>query len=136
MRLRVALLAKDNQDSSVRRSAASALGRIGGEEAIHALIEALKDQVRDVRLRAADALEQFNIEVLAKGLELTISDQNSFVRRKAAEVIGYYSHGQGEEKLKLLAEDDPDPEVKQAAENAITRLELKKKYFDHITYDN
>jgi HEAT repeat protein len=109
--------------------AAEALGTIGGERAVAALIEALKDEYSGVRQSAAAALEQIKVELLAKGLQSAISHTNSFVRRKAAEVIGYYSNRQ--EELKLLAEDDPAPEVKQAAQNALTRLESKMQYFGH-----
>jgi len=118
-----------DEDLYVRGSAASALGKIGGEWGVAALIEALEDEDRGVRGRAAEALEQIKVELLAKGLQSAISHTNSFVRRKTAEVIGYYSSRQ--EELKLLAETDSVPEVKQAAERSLTRLESKKKYFGH-----
>src|SRR5262249_48712379 len=52
---KVGLLLK-SEDSDVRRSAALALGEIGGEGAVAALIEALKDEESFVRRGAAYAL--------------------------------------------------------------------------------
>jgi hypothetical protein len=120
-----------SEDGQVRWSAAEALGEIGGEQAVAGLIEALKDQDDHVRGSAAEALELIKIESLTKGLQVAMSHQNGFVRRKAAKVIGYYSIVVAEKELNRLAESDPDLEVKQVAENALTQLELKKRYFGH-----
>jgi hypothetical protein len=120
-----------SEDGQVRWSAAYALGEIGGEQAVAGLIEALKDLDDHVRWRAAEALELIKVESLTKGLQVAMSHQNGFVRRKAAKVIGYYSVVVAEKELNRLAESDPDLEVKQVAENALTQLELKKRYFGH-----
>ncbi len=72
-------------NSSACERAAYALEEIGGEKAIPALIEALRDENAYVRMSAAEALEQLNVELLAKGLESALPDKNSFIRRKAAE---------------------------------------------------
>jgi energy-coupling factor transporter ATP-binding protein EcfA2 len=120
-----------SEDGQVRSSAAEALGKIGREQAVAGLIEALKDLDDLVRSSAAKALELIKIESLTKGLQVAMSHQNGFVRRKAAKVIGYYSVVVAEKELNRLAESDPDLEVKQVAENALTQLELKKRYFGH-----
>jgi energy-coupling factor transporter ATP-binding protein EcfA2 len=120
-----------DQDSEVRSQVVEALGNIGGEQTVAVLIEALKDLDRHVRWSAAEALELIKIESLTKGLQVAMSHQNGFVRRKAAKVIGYYSVVVAEKELNRLAESDPDLEVKQVAENALTQLELKKRYFGH-----
>jgi HEAT repeat protein/energy-coupling factor transporter ATP-binding protein EcfA2 len=122
---------KDEEDSGVRWRAAEALGEIGGEQAVAVLIETLKDQYIHVGSHAAEALDLMKIESLTKGLQAATSHQNGFVRRKAAKVIGYYSIDAAEKELKRLLENDPDLEVKQVAENALTQLELKKRYFGH-----
>jgi HEAT repeat protein/energy-coupling factor transporter ATP-binding protein EcfA2 len=110
------------------------LRKIRGDEAVHVLIEALKDNDSNVRSSAAKALQQLNAERLVEGLESAMSHKNSFVRRKAAEVIGYYSNSY--EELKFLAETDPVPEVRQAAERALSQLESKKKYLRIVTIAN
>jgi HEAT repeat protein len=125
--LLIQALKDEDEAEDVRVSAASALGEISGERVVAPLIEALMYDVGDSHWIAAEALEQIEFEFLAKGLRSAISHTNSFVRRKTAEVISYYSNSH--EELKLLAETDLVPEVRQAAERSLTRLESKKKYF-------
>ncbi len=67
------------------------LGKIGGEKAIHALLEALKDNNEYIRLSAAEALSESGND---KGYELAVKNLNSIrpeyqiVAKKALENLG------------------------------------------------
>jgi len=120
----------------VRRRAAEALGEIRGEGAVAALIEAFKDEDKYVRSYAAYSLDQLDVDLLASGLKLAMLRRGSFARRKAVEVIGYYSDARCEEELRpleeeliRLAENEPDHEVRQIADNALSRLRFKGRLF-------
>jgi HEAT repeat protein len=74
-------------DPTARSRAASELGRIGGEEAVEALIHALRDPVKEVRASAGAALASIGIPALG-ALIGVLSDGNWVVRYRAAEALG------------------------------------------------
>jgi energy-coupling factor transporter ATP-binding protein EcfA2 len=100
------------EDGFVRQRAAEALGQVGGERAVEALVGALGHQDSFVRQSAAEALGQVTHQILAKGLQKALSHADSSVRRKAAGLIGYYSGSADEEGLSRLTTSDPDPDVR------------------------
>ena len=62
------------------RSAAGALGEIGSEKAVDALIKALNDQDSYVRSTAADALGKIGSEKAIDALVNALNDQDLYVR--------------------------------------------------------
>lgn len=85
----------NDQDSSVRRSAAEALGQIKDTQAVQALILALNDQESDVRWRAAEALGQIgDSEILSRMWELRLTRlyDTENVILKIQERCKFYNH--------------------------------------------
>jgi HEAT repeat protein len=76
--------------SSVRERAAEALGEIGGEHAVDALLDALRnDAASGVRWRAAVALGEIGDERAVDALlGVLLKEPISFVRGRAAEALG------------------------------------------------
>jgi HEAT repeat protein len=74
-------------DPAARARAASELGRIGGEEAVDALIGALRDPVKEVRASASGALASIGFPALG-ALTGVLADGNWVVRYRAAEALG------------------------------------------------
>jgi HEAT repeat protein len=75
----------------LRWRAAQALGQIGSDKAVEALIAALQDESSFVRDSAAQALAEIKVEVLIAGVARAIKRPNAFARKKAVSVIAYYS---------------------------------------------
>jgi HEAT repeat protein len=78
----------EDEDSSVRRSAASALGEIKSEAAIPGLIQLLEHEDSFVRRSAASALGEIKSEAAIPGLIKLLEHEDSFVRRSAASALG------------------------------------------------
>ncbi len=76
---RIAPYLKD-KDSKVRHVAARALGEIGSDAAVGALIEALKDKYWEVRMVAAEALGKIGSEAAVGALIEVLKDEFSHVR--------------------------------------------------------
>ena len=74
-------------DPDVRRNAIEALGAIGGQQAIEALIDVLRFHHGDVRLQAAEALGQIGTEHAVAALVSAFQDIG---REKALEESGAY----------------------------------------------
>jgi HEAT repeat protein len=77
-----------HEDSSVRSSAAYALGKIKDSQALPALIQALNDQDSFVRRSAADALGRIKDSQALPALIQALNDQDYYVCGKAAEALG------------------------------------------------
>lgn len=128
----VARLDGDN-DASVRGRAAKALGSIGSERAVDALLKALlDDQDSYVRWHAASALGDIaadKAENFAAGLMLALANKKKPVRRKAAEIVGYYVGEVCLAELERMAATDRSKEVKDAAREAVKKVRHKLRYF-------
>jgi HEAT repeat protein len=74
-------------DPAERIRAASEIGGIGGDDAIDALIHALRDPVKEVRASAGAALTCIGIPALG-ALIGVLADGNWVVRYRAAEALG------------------------------------------------
>jgi HEAT repeat protein len=74
----------------MRRCAIDALGAIGGEAAVLALGDALKDSAVEARRRAADALRMLGAEAKAATPALigALKDEDAQVRWNAAHALG------------------------------------------------
>jgi len=77
-----------DEDSSVRSSAADALGGVGDPKAVEPLITALSDEDSGVRRSAADALGSLGDARAVEPLITTLSDEASGVRGSAAYALG------------------------------------------------
>jgi HEAT repeat protein len=77
-------------DPGARCRAASELGRIGGEDAVDALVDALRDPVKEVRASAGAALACIGIPAMG-ALIGVLADGNWVVRYRAAEALGSIS---------------------------------------------
>ena len=75
---------KDNS-SMVREQAVMALGTIGGDSAMAALIEALQDEDSDVRQKAAEALGKVGEQAYVRVHDL--QDLDKGVRQRAASAL-------------------------------------------------
>jgi HEAT repeat protein len=119
--------------SEVRERAASALGNIGSERAVDALLKALlEDQESFVGLRVAEALGRIaaeKAEKFAVELMLALGNEKESVRRKAAEVVGYYVNEPCLAELERMAASDSSDEVKEAARAAVEKVKRKLRYF-------
>ena len=74
-------------EPAARSRAASELGMIGGEPAIAALVQALRDPSKEVRASAAAALGAIGMPAIG-ALLAALADGNWVVRYRAAEAIG------------------------------------------------
>jgi len=83
-----AILALDNDNRRVRRSAAGALGKLADARAVDPLIAALGDVDWNVSERAAESLGQLGDPRAVKPLIALLRDSNEFVRSRAAESLG------------------------------------------------
>jgi len=75
-------------DVGVRQRAAKALGEVGGERALHALIKSLNDANLLVRDAAATSLAKVGTSVAVPALALALKDRQRSVREKAARALG------------------------------------------------
>ena len=80
--------ALEEENSNVRSSAASALGKIGSEAAIPGLVQAIEDADSAVCLSAASALGKIGSEAAIPGLIKALKHADSAVRWRAAETLG------------------------------------------------
>ena len=76
------------EDHLVRSSAAKALGNIGNEAAVMALIQALNDEDNSVRSSAADALGKISNEAAVPALIQALNNEDDSVRSSAAKALG------------------------------------------------
>ncbi|MEZ2236475.1 HEAT repeat domain-containing protein, partial [Microcoleus sp.] len=119
-------------DADVRKSAASALGRIGAEAktAVPQLIPLLKDSDADVRSSAADALGRIGAEAKTAlpQLILLLKDSDANVRSSAAFVLGSIG---AEAKTALpqliLLLKDSDANVRSSATSALGSMGAEAK---------
>jgi uncharacterized caspase-like protein len=81
----------EDENPSVRRRAAEALGNIGLEITLPALLQTLQDSDSDVRRSAVEALDKIGSEAAIPGLLKVLEVQDLKVRSSAAEAIGKIS---------------------------------------------
>jgi len=98
----------EDSDSSVRKSAVSALGAIGSEAAIPGLLKLLEDSDSYVRRMAADALGAIGDDQAIPGLlKLLLEHSDLYVRWMAANALGKIGGEQAISRLlKLLEHSD------------------------------
>ena len=111
----------------VRSTAAQALGILRDSHAVPALVLALKDESPIVRMHAANALAEINYESeqsVLTALLGAIQDLDPGVRTAAAVAIGKSGDKHCCDLLRGVAKMDQDENVRQAAGQALSRLEM------------
>lgn len=114
-----ALLNSLTEDPNLRASAASALGRLGGPQALDALRMALRDGSQMLVVHVLDALDAMEAQVEFEDLERLFSDP--FTRKPVALLLG---HSRSPAALAPLvgALEDPMGGVRAAAVLGLARL--------------
>lgn len=107
--------------SEVRRNTVRALGFVGSELAVDALLEALRDDESVVRLKAAAALEFVGSELAVDALLEALRDEDTEVRQRAAVALGFIGSERAVDAL-LLTMEDRDFLVFNKATGALKRI--------------
>lgn len=116
------LRALQDPERSVREAAASALGEVNDPRAIPALVQALADWELNVQEAAAKALSGFGEEPLPGILGL-LKAEDWHARQGAAMALGYSGLPQAAEILLPIFRNDPERNVRNAAMEALKRLQ-------------
>ena len=99
------LSALQDDDPTVRVSAAAALGKLRDEETVPALVSALSDASLWVRRQAADALGAIASSGPVTGLSRAASDPQPLVRASVACALGHIPSGRSRDALARCAYD-------------------------------
>jgi HEAT repeat protein len=102
----------------VRAQAACALGKVGGQEAVDALLPALSDPAWEVRAQAAKAAGRIGDPAAVPALERALPDASWWVRVNCAEALGQLRETGGAALRRIAAGSD-----RYAAEQAAAVLE-------------
>ena len=116
-------LTKDKR-TFVRKTAAYALGQVGGSEATAALIAGLRDKDMEVRGAAAVALSNTPDASAIEPLTRALTDKSPFVRAYAAAALGVNGRAAASAVpalVRALAKDD-DHEARRQAATALGRI--------------
>jgi HEAT repeats len=120
---RLAKLLHRDEPDAVRRSAAGALGEIGGALAAQALSAALDDEAWQVREAAiAGLLQARDVAVWSKVAELAQADPVNFIRAQAAEALGQSEDDRWVPVLRSVAADDRRVHVRWAGESGLAAM--------------
>jgi len=114
-----ALLGSPTEDPNLRASAASALGRLGGPEALEALRNALREGSQMLVVHVLDALHDMEAEVEIEELERLFADP--FTRKPVALLLGHSRNPAALSPL-IRALEDPMGGVRAAAVLGLARL--------------
>ena len=117
----ILILLGTDADSSVRRTAAQALAKLGDARAVEPLIRALADKESGVRRAAAQALGALKDARAVEPLIRALADKESGVRDKAAEALGALKDAGAVEPL-IRALADKESEVRRAAAEPLGAL--------------
>ncbi|BAZ37947.1 peptidase C14 caspase catalytic subunit p20 [Calothrix sp. NIES-4101] len=111
----------EDEDSSVRYRAASALGEIKSEAAIPGLIKLLEDEDSSVRYIAASALGEIKSEAATPGLIQLLEDEDSSIRYIAASALGEIKSEVATPGLIQLLEDE-DSSIRYIAASSLGKI--------------
>lgn len=102
-----------SEDKNLRMNAAIALGRIGNESDVGALIETLKDISPKVRSAAATALGMIGDDRAIEPLLTLLKDDNTKVRRAALEALNDLNINEKHIDVIKICLRDQDPRVRE-----------------------
>ncbi len=112
------------QDLALRGAAFAALGMIGGNEAIEALVPLMEmeDKQFNYRLQVIDALGRMGSADALPALKAQLANDNAYVRAQAVEALG--ETGAGDEAVRILLPyfSDKDNGVRYAVVDALHKL--------------
>jgi len=111
----------NDKDSSIRRRAADALGKIGSDAAIEELVKALNDEDYYVRGRAAGALGEIGSDAAIEELVKALNNKYYDVRSSAADALGEIGSDAAIEEL-VKALNDEDSSVRGRAADALGKI--------------
>ncbi len=117
--------ALNDADSRVRKSAAEALGKIGGVRAVRTLIRALNDSDWDVRSGAAEALGRIGEPAVEPLINALNNSDTTGVRVNAAQALGRIGDSRAVKPLER-ALNDADSRVRKSAAEALRRFGLQE----------
>ena len=120
------LQALQEGDIEARRGATDALGQVG-DAGVQPLIVALKDEDSYIRWRAAVSLGRIGDPRATNALIRTLKDEDGLVRGGAAWALGELGSSKGLRPLKQALKKEEDPTVKESMNEAIAKLEPKRK---------
>jgi len=126
------LAALADQNASVRRIAAEALGKIGSDRAINSLLTALTDPDAHVCQNAADSLGEIGSKCAIDALLIALKYGGSWVSGIAAGRLVKIGHEYVIDEL-LVALKDVDPEVRSRAAAALGRIGSERVIDDLLT---
>ncbi len=116
--------AVQDPDAEVRSSALFAISELGWDDAVEHLFAGAKDSEWVVRMFAVTMLGRFPGERVASVLGTVLAnDPEGMVREASASALGDLRVSGGREPLRRASNEDPDREVRKAAEAALKRLE-------------
>ncbi|MFP4084143.1 MAG: HEAT repeat domain-containing protein [Desulfonatronovibrio sp.] len=114
----------NDQDREVRLSLVELLGKCPRQETIAYILEFLEDQDEWVRIRAIEALGEKKDKTIIPAI-LSLWERSSELQKiKIIESLGVIG---GQEAFRSLLDilDDPDPDIQEAAEKALDKLQEK-----------
>jgi HEAT repeat protein len=111
----------DDEKARLRRGAVTAMGEIGGDEAVKTLIEALAGTDEEVRGSAAYALGEIGSDEAVKTLIKALGDEDGWVRRGAAWALGKIGSDEAVKPL-IKALGDEQEDVPRAAARALGEI--------------
>jgi HAMP domain-containing protein len=120
------LQALQEGDIEARRGAVDALGQVG-KAGVEPLIVALKDDDSYIVWRAAVSLGRIGDPRATNALIRTLKDPDGLVRGGAAWALGEIGSSKGLPPMKKALKKEDDSTVKEALQEAIAKLERKKK---------
>jgi HEAT repeat protein/DNA polymerase III delta prime subunit len=110
-----------HENSSVRRRATEALGKIKDTQAVQALIQALNHEDSSVRWSAAEALGEIRDTQAVQALIQALNDKNSSVRWRSADALGKIKDTQAVQAL-IQALNDEDSYMRRRATEALGKI--------------
>lgn len=119
-------LLKDN-NVHVQEDSAEALGKIGGERAVEALIQTFNDEYSLIRDKAIKALGMIGGEKAIKTLIQALKDEYTVVRVEAAEALGKIGDERAIGPLTYALKDE-NQYVRETAALALGKIKERKGY--------
>ena len=111
-----------HEETETRAAAADVLGILARPESVPALIATTQDAEEEVRSRSAFALGKIRDPRAEAALLAMLDDAEWAARANAAQALGMLGAASARPQLERLRDDDPNSQVRIAAENALDRL--------------
>lgn len=113
---------------------AATLGELGDPAAIPALIQMLQHPNDQLRPAAVTALINIGHPAMIEPLRALLTHQDAEVRLYAALILGRLGQLELLDTLRALAQQDPDPQVREAAEKAVALCEARAREKADLAY--